>query len=122
LVDNATCHLALDLTNVHVDFLPSFTTSFLQPLDAGIIQNFKHPGCIVFPIMVASIFSLPSMLQHNAAVIHIISFYLPLKIFDIKVLLGFIRKKDPFRPCCELQGVVPALAAGSDRIQWTSKT
>jgi hypothetical protein len=41
LVDYATCHLTLDLTNVCVEFLPKKTISFLQPLDAGIIQNFK---------------------------------------------------------------------------------
>jgi hypothetical protein len=39
LVDTATCHLALDLTNVCVEFLPENTTSFLQSLDAGIIQK-----------------------------------------------------------------------------------
>jgi hypothetical protein len=41
LVDNATCHLALDLTNVRVAYLTKNITTFLQPLDAGIIQNFK---------------------------------------------------------------------------------
>ena len=44
LIDNAPCH-PLDLKgkflNINVCFLPKNTTSRLQPLDAGIIQNFK---------------------------------------------------------------------------------
>lgn len=41
LVDNASCHVALDMTNVRLHFLPPNTTPYLQPMDAGIIKNFK---------------------------------------------------------------------------------
>ena len=43
LVDNATSHSAegLRLTNVVVRFLPPNTTAHIQPMDAGIIRNFK---------------------------------------------------------------------------------
>ena len=44
-IDNAPCHLCRDLkgkfSNINVCFLPKNTTSHLQPLNAGIIQNFK---------------------------------------------------------------------------------
>ena len=46
LLDNASCHgshLTLPcLKNVTVIFLPKNTTSFLQPLDAGIIASVKR--------------------------------------------------------------------------------
>ena len=43
LVDNATSHSAegLRLTHVVVKFLPPNTTAHIQPMDAGIIRNFK---------------------------------------------------------------------------------
>lgn len=41
LVDNAPCHVALELSNVRLHFLPPNTTSHLQPMDAGVIKNFK---------------------------------------------------------------------------------
>lgn len=41
LVDNASSHGVVELTNVTIRFLPPNTTSFLQPLDAGIIRSFK---------------------------------------------------------------------------------
>lgn len=41
LIDNAPSHISLELNNVRVEFLPKNTTAFLQPMDAGIIQNFK---------------------------------------------------------------------------------
>ena len=41
LLDNATSHVNLELSNVHIHFLPPNTTSHLQPMDAGIIRNFK---------------------------------------------------------------------------------
>ena len=43
LLDNATSHLSegLRLSNVVVRFLPPNTTAHIQPMDAGIIRNFK---------------------------------------------------------------------------------
>uniref|UniRef100_A0AAV1UB04 DDE-1 domain-containing protein n=1 Tax=Peronospora matthiolae TaxID=2874970 RepID=A0AAV1UB04_9STRA len=41
LLDNATSHVNLELPNVHNHFLPPSTTSRFQPMDAGIIRNFK---------------------------------------------------------------------------------
>ena len=42
LVNNAPIHIIqISLTNVRVKFLPSNTTAFLQPCDAGIINSFK---------------------------------------------------------------------------------
>ena len=43
--DNTTCHpetAQAGLKNIKLVFLPKNTTSRLQPLDAGIIRNFKH--------------------------------------------------------------------------------
>ena len=43
LVDNCSAHPHCDdLQNVKLVFLPPNTTSLLQPMDQGIIQNFKH--------------------------------------------------------------------------------
>ena len=39
--DNATSHPNLQLENVKLVYLPPNTTSHAQPLDQGIIQNFK---------------------------------------------------------------------------------
>ena len=41
VLDNAPCHPDLSLSNIHLEFLPPNTTSHLQPLDQGIIANFK---------------------------------------------------------------------------------
>jgi hypothetical protein len=42
LLDNAPCHPKMQqLSNVHLLFLPPNTTAVTQPLDAGVIQNFK---------------------------------------------------------------------------------
>ena len=40
-LDNATSHPHLELSNVKIVFSPPNTTSNLQPMDQGIIQNFK---------------------------------------------------------------------------------
>lgn len=41
LLDNATCHPDVTFSNVKLMFLPPNTTAGCQPLDAGIIKNFK---------------------------------------------------------------------------------
>lgn len=43
LVDNCTAHKDYNviLTNIRIEYFPSNTTSVLQPMDAGIIKNFK---------------------------------------------------------------------------------
>ena len=41
LVDNASAHVTIQLSNVKVYFLPPNTTSHLQPLDAGVVKSFK---------------------------------------------------------------------------------
>lgn len=41
LLDNASCHKDLHLSNVVVAFLPKNTTGVFQPMDAGIIRSFK---------------------------------------------------------------------------------
>ena len=40
-LDNATSNPDLKLQNINLVFLPPNTTSHCQPLDQGIIQNFK---------------------------------------------------------------------------------
>ena len=43
-MDNATCHgsaVNLKLSNIKIEFLPTNTTSLIQPMDAGVIKNFK---------------------------------------------------------------------------------
>ncbi len=44
LVDNCFCHVDIndDLTHIQVAFLPSNTTSVLQPMDAGVVRNFNY--------------------------------------------------------------------------------
>ena len=43
VIDNATCHPKLDdLVNIELVFLPPNTTSHSQPMDQGVIANFKH--------------------------------------------------------------------------------
>ena len=41
VLDNATCHPKLELSNIELVFLPANTTSHTQPLDQGIIANLK---------------------------------------------------------------------------------
>ena len=40
-IDNSETHSDIELSNIKVKFLPPNTTSLIQPLDQGIIQNFK---------------------------------------------------------------------------------
>ena len=42
VIDNATCHPKLDdLVNIELVFLPPNTTSHTQPMDPGVLANFK---------------------------------------------------------------------------------
>jgi hypothetical protein len=41
LLDNTPCHPKMELSNVKLVFLPPNTTVRTQPLDSGIIRNFK---------------------------------------------------------------------------------
>ncbi|XP_029654418.1 tigger transposable element-derived protein 6-like [Octopus sinensis] len=41
LLDNASCHKYIHLSNIELFFLPKNTTSLIQPLDMGIIKSFK---------------------------------------------------------------------------------
>jgi hypothetical protein len=41
LIGNVPTHVSIELSNVRVHFLPPNTTSQIQPMDAGIIRNFK---------------------------------------------------------------------------------
>ena len=46
LKDNASSYIIpANLTNVRCEFLPSTTTSHLQPMEAGIISAFKSHYC-----------------------------------------------------------------------------
>ena len=40
-IDNCSAHPHLDFSNIKLAFFPPNTTSKLQPMDAGLIQNFK---------------------------------------------------------------------------------
>ncbi|KAG0442120.1 Tigger transposable element-derived protein 6 [Dictyocoela muelleri] len=51
ILDNATPHSLLELSNVELLFLPKNTTSIMQPLDMGIIRAFK---CHYFNILIDS--------------------------------------------------------------------
>ena len=41
LADNAPGHKEVELTNIHVEYMPTNATSLIQPADAGIIKCFK---------------------------------------------------------------------------------
>ena len=41
-IDNAACHQRLTLQNIELVFFPPNVTATSQPLDQGIIKNFKH--------------------------------------------------------------------------------
>jgi hypothetical protein len=45
LFDNALCHPEMELSNVKLVFLPPNTIARTQPLDFGIIRNFKVKYC-----------------------------------------------------------------------------
>ena len=63
-LDNAGCHpedLRNKYSNIKIVFLPANTTSRLQPLDLGIIQNFKvHYRKVFLPYILAKIDSCSS--------------------------------------------------------------
>jgi len=41
VLDNCTAHPSISLKNIKLEFLPPNTTSLIQPLDMGVIQNLK---------------------------------------------------------------------------------
>ncbi|KRX27679.1 Tigger transposable element-derived protein 1 [Trichinella nelsoni] len=46
LVDNAPSHLNVELSNVKLEFFPAKSTSCLQPMDLGVIRQFKCKYCL----------------------------------------------------------------------------
>jgi hypothetical protein len=54
LLDNIPCHPEMELSNVKLVFLPPNTTTRTQPLDSGIIRNFKVKYCkILFEFLLS---------------------------------------------------------------------
>jgi len=48
LLNNAPCHPKMEFFNVKLVFLPPNTIARTQPLDSGIIRNFKVKYCKMF--------------------------------------------------------------------------
>ena len=48
MMDNVLCHFDMTLSNVWLVFLPTNTTAETQPLDTGIIKDFKVKYCQIF--------------------------------------------------------------------------
>lgn len=48
-LDNASCHVNIQYSNIKLMFLPKNTTSILQPMDQGIIHSFKrhYKSCMI---------------------------------------------------------------------------
>ncbi|CAI6367554.1 unnamed protein product [Macrosiphum euphorbiae] len=61
-LDNATCHPHLNLSNVHLAWLPANTTSLTQPMDQGIIYSIKvNYRKMVLQSLLASMDSIKSV-------------------------------------------------------------
>ena len=112
LLDNAPCHIPnIVLKNVSILYLPPNTTAHLQPMDAGIIRNFKLKY-------------RKSLLSHYVRQIDAVGKFQPISMKEALYLvkdLWDVVSQDTIRNCFQHTGIllksapVPSQQAGNDQ-------